>query len=112
VPGLAIIVAFVLIVLSIMVLILYVHHIGQSLRVAALIESVGQETRELMDDLSEDRGVDPTPNDPSAVVANHSGTLFRVDRADLVALGREADCTLVWSPPWGTSSPRAHHCSA
>jgi uncharacterized membrane protein len=46
VPGLAIVVAFILIIVSIIVLVAYVHHIGQSLRVAALIQSVGDEIRE------------------------------------------------------------------
>jgi uncharacterized membrane protein len=101
VPGLAIIVAFVLIVLSIMVLILYVHHIGQSLRVAALIESVGQETREAMDRLYEDRGTDGIAPDPTVVAADRSGVLFRVDCAELVALAREAACTLVMEPAVG-----------
>ena len=49
VPGLAIVVAFVMVVASIMVLVLYVHHIGQSLRVSSLIELVGGKTRSLMD---------------------------------------------------------------
>ena len=41
VPGLAILVAYVLVVVSVVVLVLYVHHIGRSLRVSALIELVG-----------------------------------------------------------------------
>src|SRR6476469_930906 len=40
VPGLTVVVAFVLVVVSIAVLVLYVHHIGRSLRVSALIELV------------------------------------------------------------------------
>ncbi len=51
VPGLSIIVALALVVVSIIALILYINHIGQSLRVAALIESVGNETREVLDKL-------------------------------------------------------------
>jgi uncharacterized membrane protein len=38
VPGLAVVVAFVLVIISIMVLVWYVDHIGRSLRVSALIE--------------------------------------------------------------------------
>src|SRR5215207_10002594 len=49
VPGLAIIVAYVLIVVSIAALVLYVHHIGQSLRVSSLIELVGHDTRKAID---------------------------------------------------------------
>ena len=49
VPGLTVVVAFVLVVVSIAVLVLYVHHIGRSLRVSALIELVGEDTRRLLD---------------------------------------------------------------
>src|SRR3954452_20285105 len=48
VPGLAIVVAYVLVLTSIVVLVLYVHHIGQALRVSALIELVGSKTRRLL----------------------------------------------------------------
>src|SRR3954470_844565 len=37
VPGLAIVVAYLLVVVSVVVLVLYVHHIGRALRVSALI---------------------------------------------------------------------------
>ena len=45
VPGVAIVVGYVLVLTSIAMLVLYVHHIGRSLRVSALIELVGQDTR-------------------------------------------------------------------
>ena len=48
VPGIALVTAFVLVLLSIAVLVVYVHHIGQALRVSALIELVGDETRTLL----------------------------------------------------------------
>src|SRR5215207_6312310 len=50
VPGLAIVVGYLLVLFSIVVLVLYVHHIGQSLRVSALIELVGSDTRRLLDE--------------------------------------------------------------
>src|SRR5206468_4294142 len=49
VPGLAILVAFVMVLISIAVLVIYVHHIGQALRVASLIELVGKDTRALLE---------------------------------------------------------------
>ena len=49
VPGLAVVVAFLLVLVSIAVLVLYVHHIGRSLRVSALIELVGKDTRKQLD---------------------------------------------------------------
>jgi uncharacterized membrane protein len=45
-PGVAIVVAFVLIIVSIMVLVLYVNHIGRKLRAGSLIEAVGDQIRE------------------------------------------------------------------
>ena len=44
-PGIAVLTAFVLVIVSIAVLVIYVHHIGRSLRVSALIELVGKDTR-------------------------------------------------------------------
>ena len=63
VPGLAIVVGFVLVLSSIAMLVLYVHHIGRSLRVSALIELVGDDTRELLDRTCPDRieADEPTP---------------------------------------------------
>src|SRR3954468_22276500 len=62
VPGLSIVVAYVLVVISVVVLVLYIHHIGRSLRVSALIELVGSETRTLLDRQY------PTHSDGDAVV--------------------------------------------
>ena len=45
VPGISLLTAFLLVLVSIAVLVVYVHHIGQALRVSALIELVGKETR-------------------------------------------------------------------
>lgn len=50
VPGLAIVVSYVLVLSSIAMLVLYVNHIGRSLRVSALIELVGTDTRRLLDE--------------------------------------------------------------
>src|SRR5689334_17861989 len=48
VPSVAIVVAYALVLVSIVLLVTYVHHIGQALRVSALIELVGDRTRELL----------------------------------------------------------------
>ena len=42
--GISLLTAFCLVLVSIAVLVVYVHHIGQSLRVSSLIELVGKET--------------------------------------------------------------------
>src|SRR5918998_3868230 len=75
VPGLAIVVAFLLVVLSIVVLILYINHIGQSLRVASLIDSVGNEIRDRVDQLY-DEDPDRGPGAPDVVLAPLSGVVF------------------------------------
>src|SRR5581483_8750830 len=49
VPGIALYAAFVLVLASIAVLVIYVEHIGQALRVSTLIELVGKETRKVID---------------------------------------------------------------
>lgn len=105
VPGLAIIVAFVLAILSIAALILYVHHIGQSLRVAALIESVGTEARDLMDELYPDRGEGAGGRDPDVVVTRRSGVVFHVGIEQLVRMAQQADCTLELLPAVGDFVP-------
>ena len=50
VPGAAILVAFALVIVSIMVLVLYANHIGRKLRAASLIEAVGTNIRTKLDD--------------------------------------------------------------
>jgi uncharacterized membrane protein len=94
VPGLAIIVAFGLVVVSIVVLILYINHIGQSLRAAALIESVGDETRELLEKLYPDHGTDVAADDPTCILAAQSGVIFRIGYQELVQAAARADCHL------------------
>ena len=50
VPGIAVAVSYLLVLTSIAMLVLYVDHIGRSLRVSALIELVGTDTRRLLDE--------------------------------------------------------------
>ena len=49
VPGVAIVTAYVLVLVSIAMLVIYVNHIGRSLRVSSLIELVGDDVRRLID---------------------------------------------------------------
>ena len=103
-PGLAIIVAYLLVIVSIVVLVLYVHHIGRSLRVSALIELVGTDTRELLDRTYPDRiGVDITT--PNIIVAPISGVVTAIGHDELVSAAEAADCTLVMVPALGAFVP-------
>jgi len=101
VPGLSLLVAFVLVVISIMVLILYTNHIGQSLRAAALIESVGRETREVLDKLYVDHGSSAESHDPSLILSPSSGVVFYVNHEELVQAAADAQCSLVMIPMVG-----------
>jgi uncharacterized membrane protein len=85
-------------------LVLYVNHIGRSLRVSALIELVGRDTRSLLDKVYPDqRGV--VEDDPRVVVAAKSGVVNEIDRDGLIDLAVEADCVLHVVPPVGGFVP-------
>ena len=92
VPGLAIVVAFILVLASIMVLVLYVHHIGRSLRVASLIELVGGKTRRVLDVEYPSQG--PVEDDRSVIPSPRSGVISHVGHDELVEVARKGDCTL------------------
>jgi uncharacterized membrane protein len=101
VPGLAIAVAFLLVVASIVVLILYINHIGQSLRVASLIETVGDEMRDVLEDVYPDHGTVAEHDRDHGVSAPTSGVVFRVDYDDLIKQASRANCTLELIPSHG-----------
>jgi uncharacterized membrane protein len=102
VPGLAVVVAFLLVVVSIAVLVLYVHHIGRSLRVSALIELVGKDTRRRLDAAYPERDEQPQPEPAIPTIpATMSGVLCHVDFDRLIGMARDADCTLDLVPAFG-----------
>jgi uncharacterized membrane protein len=105
VPGVAIVVAFVLVVLSIVVLVIYVDHIGKSLRVSSLIELVGEATRRTLDDRYPERGERDDGPDGHIVCAPHSGVVSRLDEAGLVAVAADADVVLELSAGLGAFIP-------
>jgi uncharacterized membrane protein len=104
VPGVAIVLAFVLIIVSIMVLVLYVNHIGRKLRAASLIEAVGDQVREKLDELY------PEPlteehEPPGVLCAPRSGVLLHIDHTHLVDLARRADVEFHVLPALGDFVP-------
>jgi uncharacterized membrane protein len=105
VPGLSIGVAYVLVVISVVVLVLYIHHIGRSLRVSALIELVGSDTRALLDREYPAELVDACRVDQHVIVAPKSGVVTFIDHDRLVARAVDADCTLQLVPPLGAFVP-------
>ena len=104
VPGLAVVVAFVLVIISIMVLVWYVHHIGRSLRVSALIELVGTATRELLDAVYTDHGEAPRFERPTICIPR-SGVITRIDHEALVRIATAGDCVLTLVPALGEFVP-------
>ncbi len=102
VPGLTVIVAYLLVVVSIAVLVVYVHHIGRSLRVSALIELVGSDTRSLLDDMYPEDGI-AERNDPpdNRIMSPRSGVLVHIDYDRLVEAACDADCRIEVVPALG-----------
>ena len=99
VPGVSMILSYVLMLASIVVLILFVHHAGQGLRVAGLIDLVGDRSREF---IVREHGELPTVSaGPGEIVATEPGNVVRVDRPALVAAARRADCLLELVPVMG-----------
>ncbi|WP_187277100.1 DUF2254 domain-containing protein [Phyllobacterium endophyticum] len=103
VPGVAVLVAFVLVVVSIMVLVWYVNHIGLSLRVSALIELVGNDTRKLLDQIYADVGA--ANSDGSTIPAPKSGVIIRIDQDRLVRVAKAGGCVLRLRPALGEFVP-------
>jgi uncharacterized membrane protein len=111
VPGIAIVIAFVLIVICIIVLVSYVHHIGRALTVASLIDSVGDEARELLDKLYPvDRSEPPPEPEPLGrpdrlVRATEHGVVVAVHTEELAELAAEHDVLLRQVPGVGDFVP-------
>jgi uncharacterized membrane protein len=99
VPGLSMLLAYVLMLASIIVLILFVHHAGQGLRVSALIDLVGDRSREFI--VREHGDAPVVTGGPDGIIATQPGNLIRVDRPALVAAARRADCVLELVPVVG-----------
>ena len=107
VPRVAIVTAFALVLVSVSVLVIYVHHIGQALRVSALIELVGKQTRNVLDRRYPDRGqpLDAVSDGVSLIRARESGVVTVVGADVLVDTARRADCALELVPAIGEFVP-------
>ena len=107
VPGIAVVTSYVLVLASIAVLVIYVHHIGQALRVSALIELVGDDTRNLLDRRYPDTGQPPPvdPDAPCVVAARDSGVVTMIGTQALVREAQRADCVLELVPALGAFVP-------
>ena len=93
VPGVAIVTAYVLVLVSIAMLVIYVNHIGRSLRVSSLIELVGDDVRRLIDQRYPVRS-DTRPPAADAIVADVSAVITTIDVPRLVDVAARSDCVL------------------
>lgn len=92
VPGLALVIGVLLVLVCIATLLWYLDHIGQSLRVAALVGWVADDTMTALDHVYP-AGAVPA-DEPDQVVTRKSGVLFKVEHDRLVALAERSDCCL------------------
>jgi uncharacterized membrane protein len=100
VPGLSVLVVYAFMFASMVMLVVFVHHAGQALRVSGLVDLVGDETRTLIVRTVPGR-IPVGVADPDTIVTLSPGTLLYVDRPRLVALARRADCVLELVPVVG-----------
>jgi uncharacterized membrane protein len=105
VPGLTVVVAYALVLASIVTLVLYVNHASDALRVAGLIDLVGDELRANLDRAYPASPAQRGPGDDRVVCAPNPGVLVDWDTDGLVDVARRADCTLELVPARGDFVP-------
>lgn len=93
VPGLAVLVAMLLVLSCIGTLVWYLNHIGQALRVAALVGWVANDTMKTLDHVYPDPGPEPELG-PDLVITPKGGVIFAVDHFRLVGAAERAGCQL------------------
>jgi uncharacterized membrane protein len=100
----AILVAFALVIISIMVLVLYANHIGRKLRAASLIEAVGSQIRSKVDELYPDELCAARAR-PDILIAPRPGVLVHIEADRLIDLASKADVMLNVLPALGDFVP-------
>ena len=106
VPGVAVLVAFVLAGACIAVLVVYVHHIGQALRVSSLVELAGGQARRLLYKMYPESGPPSAEaTNPAVVLAKKSGVITTIGYGQLVDAAQEAECVLELIPAVGEFVP-------
>jgi uncharacterized membrane protein len=109
VPGLTVLVAYLLGLACVVGLLVYIHQVSQSLRVAGIIDLVGDETcaqleRLFPPDPDALRSLDGAP-DLEVVPAVTSGVVVQIDRDALVEAARAADTSIELVPMMGDFVP-------
>ncbi|WP_435122145.1 DUF2254 domain-containing protein [Amycolatopsis thermoflava] len=103
VPGVTVLVAYLLMLASIAALFLYIHHSGNALRAAGLIDLVGDTLREQLN--RKYPATAPPPVRPGVVASPEPGLVVDLDRPALVATASEAGCALEMVPLMGDFVP-------
>ena len=105
VPGLTMLVAYVLALASFAALLLYVNHVGRSLRVSGLIDLVGDNLRAELENRYGERIEGAGGPAADAIPAPEPGVVTEVDLKRLVELAAAADCRLELVPMMGDFVP-------
>lgn len=92
VPGLTVLLGYLLALTSLAVLLLYVDRAGQRLRASGLIDLVGDQLHVEIEQRF--AASDPPPLQPDVIPAPEAGIVTAIDRAGLVALASQARCQL------------------
>jgi uncharacterized membrane protein len=103
VPGLSVLVAYLLVLASVVGLILYLDRVGDSLRAAGLIDLVGDELRAQLE--RRFPRPDPAPDDPALISAGEPGSIIQLDEEGLVAAATRGGCRLEMLPMMGDFVP-------
>ena len=103
VPGLTLLVAYLLMLASIGMLFVHTHRTGNALRAAGLIDLVGDHLREQLDNLYP--GDPRQPDPPDVVYSREAGLVIDLDRPALVAAARKAGVVLELVPMMGDFVP-------
>jgi uncharacterized membrane protein len=91
---LTVLIAYALVLASLISLILYVHHAGHSLRVAALVDLVGDHLREQIDAVYPSPGSEDPRLTTGMATAPGPGVITQIGISALVEAARERDCEL------------------
>lgn len=105
VPGLTMLVAYLLALASFAALLLYVNHVGQSLRVSGLIDLVGDNLRAELDNRYGERIDGVAGPAADTIPVPEPGVVSEVDLERLVELAAAADCRLELVPMMGDFVP-------
>lgn len=115
VPQTAVSVSFVLVVASVLTLLLFLHHITESIQVAKVLSRIGSHGVELIEELYPEEGDPPSPDpwepDPAARritidVAERHGCTSQVDFEKLVSLATDAGSVVRIIRPMGSFHAR------